>query len=308
MTADVLIPNAVSTLHFHTFAGANQTSFVSGTTYTVSVFLKRAGYDFFSIQTNNSAFGSFFENRFDLLNGTVAFAQNTATITALPNGWYRCTVTATATATLTTGFGFGIVRNGNNTSNYSGDETSGVAIWGYQLETGSVATSPIVTTAGTASRVADVVSLTGASSLIGQTSGTIFMEVFNRDTNQPARAIQIDGGDETERILIARNSGNTYSFIITDGNVAQANITTGGTFGSAVLKLAGAYALNDVAFYINGVSIGTDASATMPTTSIIRLGVSSQAPPNEAFFNGWIRSVALFPTRLANATLQSLTT
>jgi hypothetical protein len=47
-------------------------------------------------------------------------------------------------------------------------------IWQAQLETGSVATSPIVTTAGTASRVADVVSLTGASSLIGQQEGSVY--------------------------------------------------------------------------------------------------------------------------------------
>ncbi len=306
VTADVLIPNAVSTLHFHTFAGANQTSFVSGTTYTVSVFLKRAGYDFFSIQTNNSAFGSFFENRFDLLNGTVAFAQNTATITALPNGWYRCTVTATATATLTTGFGFGIVRNGNNTSNYSGDETSGVAIWGYQLETGSVATSPIVTTAGTASRVADVVSLTGASSLIGQTEGTIYLEMEGRLAGANRTLISVSDGTNNNRINIQVGGGNTTEARIVSSGVTQGAIDAGAPSAS-VRKWALRYSASGANLYRDGASVGTPLGAiTIPATSIVRLGVAPDGASN--FLNGWLRSVVLSPTDIGNASAIALTT
>jgi hypothetical protein len=72
-----------------------------------------------------------------------------------------------------------------------------------------------------------------------------------------------------------------------------------------MLKMAVAYANNDVAFYINGVQIGTDTSVTIPACSKVNIG--SRGSDDTNFINDHVRSVALFPTRLANATLASLT-
>jgi hypothetical protein len=170
-----------------------------------------------------------------------------------------------------------------------------------QMETGSVATSPIVTTAGTASRVADVVSLTGASSLIGQTEGTLYAEFEPREVTTSRRILQVDDGTSGNRVQLAFSAGN-FTPAVVAGGVAQASLST--ALSIAIHKCVIAYATNDIVSYLDGVQVGTDTSATIPATSAIKLGQSIA----DNYLNGWIRSVALFPTRLDNATLASLTT
>jgi hypothetical protein len=142
----------------------------------------------------NGGYATIHGANFDLVAGTVGTTlQASATITAFPDGWYRVTMTPNANAT-----GSGSLRiriasvntslNISGPSTYTGDGTSGFILWQAQVESGSVATSPIVTTAGTASRVADVVSLTGASSLIGQQEGWVFSECAFRSTSTDATA------------------------------------------------------------------------------------------------------------------------
>jgi hypothetical protein len=177
-----------------------------------------------------------------------------------------------------------------------------------QMETGSVATSPIVTTAGTASRVADVVSLTGASSLIGQTGGSLYVE-FERPNYNPTvvqRLFSVTDGSATNRIsVIINNISSNIELLVTNGGVSQASIVGSAITSSA--KFAVGYAVNDIAFYVNGASAGTDTSATIPATSQVNVGVADTGASGTGNFQGWIRSVALFPTRLANATLASIT-
>lgn len=166
-----------------------------------------------------------------------------------------------------------------------------------QMELGSVATSPILTTGSTANRVADNVTLTGASSLIGQPAGTLSLEYESCDTPATSwpMAISTDG---TNRILFIRNSNKTISAYVETGGAVQASISTAG-MPSGVQRIAIAYNTNDVAFYNAGVLVGTDAIATIPSMNNVFLGAN--------FYNGWIRSAVLFTTRLPNATLQALT-
>jgi hypothetical protein len=197
------------------------------------------------------------------------------------------------------------------TFTYTGVLGSGVLLWQAQLETGSVATSPIVTTAGTASRVADAVSLTGASSLIGQTEGVVYAEFQSLNFNVPAQArrvVTLSDGTTDNRITVAGivNQNNRYQGIVVNATTATAQIQqSSDVANNSIVRVAIAYKLNDIAFYVNGASIGTDTSSAVPACSRIDIGGQLGA---DQMINGWIRSVALFPTRLANATLVSLTT
>jgi hypothetical protein len=179
--------------------------------------------------------------------------------------------------------------------------------WQAQLETGSVATSPIVTTAGTASRVADVVSLTGASSLIGQTEGTVYAEVQISAFGNAGVFFSVSDATTNNRIQL-------YKF--TDAKIradrisaTQSTLTSIATdvVSAGMFKVAFAYKTGDSALFINGVQIGSTATQTFTFGAMGRIDIGARFDSTQ-IFNDHIRSVALFPTRLANATLQALTT
>jgi hypothetical protein len=178
-----------------------------------------------------------------------------------------------------------------------------------QMELGSVATSPIATTAGTASRVADVITLTSASSLIGQTANTLYVEgeIQTFTGASDACIFALTDGTNAEAIVIGTVAANgRIEAVVRDGGSDQATIASG-SFTTGVFKCAIASAVNDVAFYLNGSSVGTDTSATHPALSVFQFGgtVAVVAPTARPV---WFRAIADFPTRIANATLVTLTT
>ena len=70
-------------------------------------------------------------------------------------------------------------------------------------------------------------------------------------------------------------------------------------------KVAAAYKQNDIVLYIDGVQIGTDTNANIPTCSLLGLGYENGNIYNTG--NPY-NDVQLYTTRLTNAELASLTT
>jgi hypothetical protein len=263
-------------------AGANgsqiQYSFLAsaGVTYTASFFIRR-------------------------ITGTgvvnIRSVENVNTPVTITSSWQRYSVTATSTTTS--------IRIGM-TLNTSGDE---VEIWQAQLETGSVATSPIVTTGSTASRVADVITLASASSLIGQTANTLYIEgqIVTRIGASDACIFALTDGTSDEAVVVRTIAANgRIGAVVRDGGSNQAEITSG-SFTNGSFKCAIASAVDDVAFYLNGSSVGTDTSATHPAMSQFQFGgtVATVAPEGRPVH---FRAIANFPTRIVDASLATLTT
>jgi hypothetical protein len=178
-----------------------------------------------------------------------------------------------------------------------------------QGEVGPVATSVIPTTTTSVTRNADVISLSGAvSGCIGQTEGTIYVELDVRSLNSGVFRRPFSLSDTTTSNLIQVFTSDSSSLltasVITSG-ISQASITTASAV-TGVAKIAIGYALNNVAFFVNGLQVGaTDTSATIPACSAINIGASAAGG---SFFNDRIRAVALYTTRLTNAQLAALTT
>ena len=187
--------------------------------------------------------------------------------------------------------------------------TASIAIWGAQFEDGSNATSYIPTVASTVTRNADVISKTGISSLIGQTEGTIYAEIkVNKLLGTASRYIfHISDGTANNRIYIAFSgaSSNVIRARIFNGGTLQCSINSSTITATGTYKLAMAYKNNDIVFYINGVQIGTDTSATIPTCSRVDLGHNYTGASQ---LNDAITNANIWKTRLTNTELATLTT
>jgi hypothetical protein len=213
---------------------------------------------------------------------------------------YSLTITAPSTAS-------NQVRIGNGVSS---NTTATVRLSSPQIETGSVATSFINTTAATATRNADVISKTAVSGLIGQTEGTLYAEVSASIFNSSLihRILTISDGTTNNRIGITRVvlQNNRFQGIAANSGSLTVQIQqTADVTANSVVKLALAYALNDYAFYVNGVLVGVNTSSAVPACS--RIDIGNQLGSDQ-FGSGLIRAAALYTTRLSNAQLQFLTT
>jgi hypothetical protein len=165
-----------------------------------------------------------------------------------------------------------------------------------QMELGAYATTFIPTTTAAVTRLADAASKTGVSSLIGQTEGTMFLELNIPELINAGGEFSLSNGTDIISIQRPSASNNRIRCVVFVGGsfpvTIDRTITTGGTF-----KVAFAYKQNDFAMYVDGVQVGTDNSGNVPTLNRIIF-----APP---FIAG---QAALFPTRLTNAQLAQLTT
>ena len=159
-TAKALTWNT-STIPIGPYLNKNLTVLTVGELYTQSIYVKYLGQRYINLATGASVFAGV---GFDLISGTVT--QNTIGATQATtyqvqnagNGWWR--VSYQYTASDTTGV-FIVAANSGTSSLIIGDGTTGVYIWGAQLETLDVPSSYIVTTSSSVTRAADIITGSG---------------------------------------------------------------------------------------------------------------------------------------------------
>ena len=285
----------------------------AGTKYTASVFLKADGLAFAVVQAGAFDGGTSGSQFFGLSSdGSLGTASNLddSSITAYPNGWYRCTITWTQGAADTI-FTFQIiVADSISNRNVDRDGTSSIFVWGAQVEASPIATSYIPTTTASVTRTKDDITLGSASSLIGQTEGTLYVEVDWRLTSGVDQVLlESSDGTAFNRLFIATaNASSELRMYLQANNVNQTYQGESYTGYSGIQKFAFAYKTNDFELYRNGSSVSSDtvgSLAALGTLTDIDLGQSFVAT---AQANMWIRAVALYPTRLSDAEAQALTT
>lgn len=296
--ADLIAPSNTSGSHirYATFSGA------INTTYCYSEFFKPGGYNFVRIGLANSAFGA--NSRFaifDLSAGTIVSqdAGANATISAAPNGFFRCSVSATS---LGTGGAYvtsiEAIPTSTYTGAYAGDGTSGAYAWGAMANTGTTPGPYIPTT---------------TSSAVSKTATGPGTVIFKGVMPPPVP------GTTTGWSLSDGTTGNSiwiYNPTISSG--MNGRTLHGGIVGSdwgltitpipagSTVKVALAW--DPVAGTMRGcVNGGTVFSATVP----IPAGLTTFAEGSIAtsrFWNNDIESVDYYPASLSNAQLQALTT
>lgn len=270
--------------------------------YTTSIFAKAAELStirMYAVDFNAQA-------TFNLSAGTVnnILGGATASIESYRDGWYKCSITITYAGGATQALYLNIGNALGGDPVTAGD---GVFIWGAQLETGSVATSYIPTVASTVTRNADVISLTGASGLIGQTEGVLFAEInFNGNQKDGARIVVIDGGAEISSTYLRINTSNQVEAVSFNSGLQYFATSLPLILGTN--KVALAYSIGNYAFFLNGNLVNEQNSGIPPACSNIRIGSSDLTAVSGHFLNDRIYASAIYPSRLDNAVLQAITT
>lgn len=299
-TADKLVEDTSTGSHRILATGTNGISLTSGLTYTVSFFVKNAGRDYAYIRLNNAGG--------DLVAGNVRLSDaavtqtltGTITATTYLNGWVRIVGTGTSAST---SIGYGELRASNSATyaSYTGDGTSGLYLWGAQLEAGSFATSYIPTTTTALTRNADVATMTGTnfSDWYNAGAGGVVARVLPSTVSGTRPALQFDDATVNDAITL-RGVTTNPELVIIDGGSPQAQIDAGTIAANTAYNLGAAWNINNCAASVNGGAAVTDNSATIPTATQARLGSDGSN-----YLNGHLQTLRYWPQRIINAEMQA---
>ena len=304
-TADKIVETTSNSLHYvqQIITGATD-----GATYTLSVHAKAAERSSIEILDAYALKG----RTFNLSNGTSSPAQTGAgaplaySITYLGSGWYRCSISLAASGT---SISHRISISNESTTFYTGDGTSGLYLWGAQLEPGAFPTSYIPTTTAAATRSADVASIEGAafSSWYRQDEGTVFAEAASTSSlalDSSGAAIGVACFSDGTNSELIRFGALGASVIYIDGGTTQASLSSGTLVAASRFKIASSAKVNDFAFARDSGSVQSDTSGTMPTLSQLELARSGVG---SGLFTGAISRLTFWPQRLPSTTLESIT-
>jgi hypothetical protein len=305
LTAEKIIADATNTAHnFNVLQ-----NITINLPYFFSAFLKRDEYQYGYIR-GLTAGGNFGTAIFDLENGTVlsAGSADEAGIIDLANGWYRCYVKFTATATTTVRLRFGVSDN-DTSMIFEGDGTSGIFIWGAQLETGSDATSYIRTTDTAITQPADVITATGVSGEIGQTEGTVLLEVDLRaGKSNTARIITVADNNFVNGFILNQRTQNDFEVIFRVNDVNLSTRIFSGNIVTGKYRIGIKYQLGEsFNLFVNGSKLadGNVFSGFSSPLDRFYLGTRQQG---DVQFNDTTPQALIFKQALTDQEIQTWTT
>ena len=298
LTADLLTNTSASAT-----LNNNITKDTTIRTYTASLWVKSASTSF-TMTLDNGGTANRGRAQFNLSTNNIdgvftqgTFTNTSATLTPFPDGWVRLTLTTTTSTGTTVRFRPFFTTAGAT-----------ARIWGAQVEEGAFPTSYIPTTTATVTRSADVASITGAdfSSWYNQTEGTVFAEFMPRTFSQACGLLSLDDGTTSERLQTRLNTSGNGTFVVADGGSVQANFGTTASASASLntkAKFATSFAVNLFKASLNGGSVASDTSGTLPTVTQAVIGNAVGA----SIFNGPLSRITFWPKELSESTLQQIT-
>ena len=269
---------------------------------TMSIFAKAAGRDWILLWNGVDNSGRYFNIKDGYIGGTRSGTPVNSSIDDIGNGWYRCSMTINSS---NTSFQNQIyLSNADGSFSYTGDGTSGVYIYGSQLEAGSYPTSYIPTSGSAVTRVADVCEGAGSSDVFNDSEGVLYAEIAALDEAQVVTAISISDSSISDRVLIALVAGEMRGqFVSTGNNIAK---DTTGVVIENFNKIACSYTATTFKVFVNGLQIGTTGAVTASMSGVRE--IAFDRGDSQIDFQGKVKEVRVYNTALSDSELETLTT
>ena len=288
-TADKIIPDTSINQH-----RVDKTPTSSAGDQTFSVYVKDAGYGFAWMRIGTAG------ARFSIADGTTTSisAGVTASSQDVGNGWRRLSISYSASANDIARINALEVQGGGD---FAGDGTSGIYVWGAQLEAGSTPSSYIPTSGSTVTRAAETLTVPAANlpwPTPVETTGTELVTngTFDTDSDwtkntgwtigsgtascngtQTGNANLYQSGVITDLLLykitytVSNYSSGTVKSV-PNGNTGGALRSANGTYTEIILANSG----GDGKFYIQGNSAFVGSIDNISVKEINPLSVSIQ--------------------------------
>lgn len=296
-TACKLVEDTATAVH-----RIQQRNIVGSGTHTGSVHVKAAERGMARLRLVNPS-GGVFTAVADLTAGTLTpDSSPEAAITAVGGGWYRLSVTGTLTGTSNQFLVMPMVPEAPSGS-YLGDGSSGILIWGAQLEAGTEASSFIATTDAAGTRAAESCRLPLAA-LPGwsPSAGTLLVEaVVPQLPVGPQTLAALDGGSGALRL---RLSGSALAAESAAGGTPSATPSAGTVATGVRFRAALAWNAEGIAAALDGAAPAVCEGAPPAGFDALHLGSGPSGAEQAAVR---LARLTLYPDRLPDAVLRRLT-
>jgi len=306
LNADKIIATAINSSHSAFISLSSSTS--SGTSYCYSFFAKAEEYTKTAIRIGGGGYSSQPMAVINLLNGSVVSQQGFISLSVkdFSNGWYKINAVFTATSSVAPNIqpiADGFTTTSDNYT-YNGDGTSGIYIWGAQIEE-DYPTSYIPTNGevGGVTRSADAVN--GAEATFNDSEGVLYANVADFYDSTTSRVISISDGTLNNRVFFKfyTVSNGIEATLISSSGGTNPQITTTTSDTSNYNKIALKYSSNGFNLWANGFELGTDTVTNLPNNlSDLSFDTASLNP-----LYGKTKEVMTFNEALSDTELEALT-
>lgn len=280
-------------------SGIYRTITGSSAGYSVQFFVKRETLDWAAIV---DVTGTTVVAWFNISTGVVGTVVGGYSARVFPeyNGFYRIILTRTG-ANQTPALLQVIFTDADNKT-FGAVGTTLIAYAGCEANT--YASSPIITTTASVTRVTDVTVLTSASSIIGQTEGVIYIELYHTTTLEQLEIISINNSG-TVYIARIRVSGNVLSCIYNNNTSAENLCPAASLVPNSINKIAIRYnsATKTGTTYLNGASLGSQVGVQAYPAILDKINMGTWFGD----VNLDLKNFMLFSTLLSNTEMAALT-
>ena len=297
-----LVEDSANSRHF-----INSTGFSTpDTVYSASLFVKANGRNKIAFR-ENSITGNYAS--FNLSNGTVIATNGvSASIELMFNGWYRINYQITSGSSYILGIELlsDSYTSGDPFSNpYQGDGSSGILIYGAQVESQSYATSYIPTAGTTITRAAETCNNSKPS--VNSTEGVLYCEIANIANDLTNKKISISDDTTSNSVLIFyTNVNNAIQCKVTVGGTASMNHYFSISDVTSFSKLALKWKANDFAIWLDGSEVHTDTSGGSFSAGTLTTVNFDRGDGGEDFY-GKVKGLAVYNEALSESQLMQLT-